>query len=100
MLRLASNDRATEQTIFAPGPKGPPRPGVVASNQAPSGIIWSAGALFGASVWLADPVVPWHNFNLVGFGLVDFQACHSKYQSSRCQAETLSLYRCCIDLVG
>ncbi len=55
---------------------------------------------FGRSVRLADGVVPWHTFNLVGFGPVNFQACHSKYQSSRCQAETLSLYRCGIDLLG
>jgi hypothetical protein len=54
----------------------------------------------GLSVRLADQVVPWHTFNLIGFGPVYFQACHSKYQSSRCQAETLSLYRCGIDLLG
>jgi len=55
---------------------------------------------FGLSVWLADRVVPWHNFNLVGFGTVNLQACHSKYQGSRRQAETLSLDRGCIDLLG
>jgi hypothetical protein len=65
-----------------------------------SGAIWPAVSLFGLSVGLADGVVPWHTFNLVGFGPVNFQACHSKYQSSRCQAETLSLYRCGIDLLG
>jgi hypothetical protein len=64
------------------------------------GAIWPAASLFGLSVRLADGVVPWHTFNLVGFGPVNFQACHSKYQSSRCQAETLSLYRCGIDLLG
>jgi hypothetical protein len=52
----------------------------------------------GLSVWLADRVVPWHNFNLVGFGAVNLQACHSKHQASRCQAETLSRDRCCIGL--
>jgi len=57
-------------------------------------------SFFGLSVRLADGVVPWHTFNLVGFGPVNFQACHSKYQSSRRQAETLSLYRCGIDLLG
>lgn len=56
--------------------------------------------VFSVSVCLAVRVVPWHTFNLVGFGPVNFQACHSKYQGSRRQAETLSLYRCCIDLLG
>ena len=28
---------------------------------------------FGLSVWLADRVVPWHKFNLVGFGAVNLQ---------------------------
>jgi hypothetical protein len=64
------------------------------------GAIWPAVSFSGLLVRLADGVVPWHTFNLVGFGPVNFQACHSKYQSSRCQAETLSLYRCGIDLLG
>jgi hypothetical protein len=64
------------------------------------GAMWPVKALTSLSVRLADAVVPWHTFNLVGFGPVNFQACHSKYQSSRCQAETLSLYRCRVDLLG
>ncbi len=31
-------------------------------------------------VWLAGRVVPWHTFNLLGFGLVASQVCHSRYQ--------------------
>ena len=32
----------------------------------------------GRSVWLAVAVVPWHNFNLVGFGPVNLQARHAQ----------------------
>jgi len=30
-----------------------------------------------SEVWLAGRVVPWHTFNLIGFGLAGFQARHS-----------------------
>jgi hypothetical protein len=64
-----------------------------------SGTIWSAESFYGRSDWLAGRVVTWHTLNLVGFGPVNFQACHSKIQSSR-QAETLSFNRSRIDLFG
>jgi hypothetical protein len=63
-------------------------------------MIYADRAEFKPSAWLAERVVPWHTFNLVGFGPVNFRARHSKYQGSRPQAETLSLNRGCIDLLG
>jgi hypothetical protein len=71
---------------------------LVARAATASGAFLADRAAFWLSVWLADRVVPWHTFNLVGFGPVNFQARHSKYQGSRRQAETLSLYRRCVDL--
>src|ERR1700704_3937690 len=68
-----------------------------ASNWARLGRSWR---IFDLSVWLAAPVVPWHTFNLVGFGPVNFQARHSKYQGSCRQAETFSLLSRSIDLLG
>src|SRR5579872_4057961 len=50
------------------------------------------------SVWLAVAVVPWHTFNLVGFGPVNLQARHTKYQGSCREPETLGLDCCRIDL--
>ena len=55
---------------------------------------------FNRSVRLAAQVVPWHAFNFVGFRPVNLKACHSKYQSSGCQAEAFSLLRCGIDFLG
>jgi hypothetical protein len=42
----------------------------------------SVEPVFSVSVCLAGRVVPWHTFNLVGFGPVNFQACHSKHQGA------------------
>ena len=63
--------------------------------------IWrglAADGGFRPSVRLAARVVISAYFNFVGFGPVNFQACHPEYQRSRCQAETLGLLRRCIDL--
>ena len=65
--------------------------------------IWhglAVGGGFRPSVWLAARVVPWHTFNFVGFGPVNLQPSHPKYQCSCSQAETLSFLRCRIDLSG
>src|SRR5689334_8291753 len=59
-------------------------------------LLASFGSFWG-SVRLAVGVVPWHTFNLLGFGAVDFEACHSKDQGSRSQAETFSFDRCSVD---
>ena len=58
------------------------------------------GGCFGRSVWLAAQVVSWHTFNFIGFRPVNLEACHSKYQSSRRQAEALGLLCCGVDFLG
>jgi hypothetical protein len=55
---------------------------------------------FSRSVRLAPQVASWHAFNFVGFCPVNFQACHSKYQGSRRQAEPLGLLCCGVDFLG
>jgi hypothetical protein len=59
-----------------------------------------AAALPGGIVWLAGRVVPWHTFNLVGFDLVSFQACHSKYQVAVVRPKRSAFDRRCIDLLS
>jgi hypothetical protein len=55
---------------------------------------------FGRSVRLALQVVPWHAFNFIGFRPINLETCHSKYQSSGCQAEAFGLLCCGIDFLG
>jgi hypothetical protein len=52
------------------------------------------------SVWLAAQVVPWHNFNLLGFRPVDLQASHPKYQGRCRQAEPFGFLRSGIDFLS
>ena len=49
-------------------------------------------------VWLAEMVVLWHTYNLFGFGAVDLEAGHTKYQGRCRQAEAFSLERDTVDL--
>jgi hypothetical protein len=51
-------------------------------------------------VWLAAQVVPWHSFNFLGLGPLDFEARHPEYQGCRRQAEAFGFLRCGIDLLG
>jgi len=53
-----------------------------------------SGALVRLAVW----VVLWHTCNLVGFGAIDLEACHSKYQGRCRQAETFGFERETVDL--
>jgi hypothetical protein len=46
----------------------------------PGRIVKTNKPVFSVSVCLAGRVVPWHTFNLVGFGPVNLQACHSKHR--------------------
>jgi hypothetical protein len=59
---------------------------------------WCADFGKRALVRLAVWVVLWHTCNLVGFGAIDLEACHSKYQGRCRQAETFGFERETVDL--
>jgi hypothetical protein len=59
---------------------------------------WCADFGKWALVRLAVWVVLWHTCNLVGFGAIDLEACHSKYQGRCRQAETFGFERETVDL--